>query len=251
MIDKSKSENRKHVLKSQLRLRLNFFQKKLSICTSGPTEENFTTLPRVFRQNSEKFLFRLQKNLLDWIFFKKNYFKLFPWTTRMQFRQSGWKYIKRFKVFLQNLKTVLMKKILSWEKASWKTPHNAVSRIASKIFRESLKPSPSNSDTSIAITHPCRHFFCQKLVIVSLNLKKKNLKFSKIRPFFVQYPEWNFLKQSILSFFPWRFGMQFENFSESFCKKSGSLCSNSETSYESGLYSKKTQMILGKNRMQF
>ena len=33
--------------------------------------------------------------------------------------------------------------------------------------------------------------------------------------------------------------MQFGNFSESFCKKSGSFCSNSETSYEFGFYSKK------------
>ena len=117
----------------------------------------------------------------------------------MQFRQSGGKYIKRLKVFSQILKTVLMKKFLSWEEASWKTPQNAVFTIAPKIFREDLKPSRSNSDTSIANTQTCRHFFCYNLVIVSLNKKKEILKFSQIRPFFAQYPKWTFLKLSILS----------------------------------------------------
>ena len=59
------------MLKSQIIFRLKFFKKSSQFCTYGPTEENFTTLPRIFRQTSESFSFRLRKNLLDWICFKK------------------------------------------------------------------------------------------------------------------------------------------------------------------------------------
>ena len=156
MTDKSKSENRKHVLKYQLRLRLNFFQ--------------------------------------------KNHFKLFLWTIRMQFRQTGGKYIEYFKVFPQFLKTVVMKKICPEKKHPQKFFRMQFSQSPRKISEKRLKSSRSNSATSIANTQTCRHFFYVKNWWSSRSiLKEKHLRFPQIRPFFAQYPKWTFLKQSILS----------------------------------------------------
>ena len=160
MTDKSKSEIRKHMLKTQNKLRINFFKKKLSVCTSGPTEENFTTLLRVFRRNSESFFFRLQKNLLDWIFFKKITSNCSSGQIGCSFVNQAESILNVWRFFRKFWKPFWWKKILSWEKASWKTPQNAVFTIAAIFFWESLKSSRSNSDTSIANTQPCRHFFC-------------------------------------------------------------------------------------------
>ena len=120
----------------------------------------FHDLAESFLTKFRTFFIQTSKKFVRLYFLPKNHFKLFLWTKKMQFRQSGGKYIKRLKVFPQILKTVLMKKILSWEKASWKTAQNAVFTTTSNIFWESLNSSRSNSDTSIANTQPCRHFFC-------------------------------------------------------------------------------------------
>ena len=50
----------------------------------------------------------------------------------------------------------------------------------------------------LQIRNPVDIFFVKNWWSSRSFFKKKNLKFSQIRPFFAQYPEWTFLKQSIL-----------------------------------------------------
>ena len=136
----------------------NFSKRALNLYLSTHRRK-FHDLAESFSTKFRNFFIQTSKKLVRLYFLQKNHFKLFLWTNRMQFRQSGGKCIKRLKVFPQIPKTVLMKKILSLEKASRKTPQNEVFTIASNFFWESLKSSRSNSDTSIANTQPCRHFF--------------------------------------------------------------------------------------------
>ena len=148
------------MLKSQIKFRLKFFKKSSQFCISGPAEETFTTLPRDFRQTSESFSFRLQKNLLDLSFFKKITSNCSSGQIGCSFVNQAESILNVWRFFRKFWKPFWWKKILSWEKASWKTPQNAVFTIAAIFFWESLKSSRSNSDTSIANTQPCRYFFC-------------------------------------------------------------------------------------------
>ena len=76
------------MLKYQINFRLKILKKSSQFCTSGPAEETFTTLPRDFRQTSESFSFRLQKNLLDLSFFKKI-------TSNFSSRQMGCSFVNQ------------------------------------------------------------------------------------------------------------------------------------------------------------
>ena len=241
------------MLKSQIKFRLKFFKKSFQFLPLDPQKKISRPSLEFFNKIQKVFYSHFEKKLVDKLdFLQKNNFKLFLWTKRMQFRQSGGKSIKRLKVFPQTLKTVLMKNTLSWEKASWKAPMNAVSTIASNIFWESLKSSRSNSDTSIANTQHCRHFFCQKLVIVLLNFKKKEFESFKDPTVFCSISRVDFfeaINSLIVSLEMWN--AVFKTFRRAFAEIPGLLAEIPKIVMSLDFIPKKTLMILGKNRMQF
>ena len=147
------------MLKSQIKFRIKFFKKSLNLYL-WTRRRKLHELAQIFLTKFKMFFIQTSKQLVTSDFLQKNHSKCSSaqigctFVNQAESLSNVWKFYRKF------WKPFRWKKNLSWEKASWKIPHNAVFTITSKPFWESLKSSPTNSDTSIANTQPCRHFFC-------------------------------------------------------------------------------------------
>ena len=254
MTDKSKSEIRKHMLKTQNKLRINFFKKKLSVCTSGPTEENFTTLLRVFRRNSESFFFRLQKNLLDGISFKKNHSNCPSGQIGCSFVNQAKNLLNVWRFFRKFLKLFWWKKSCLEKMHPEKFLRMQISQSLRK-FSEKVWNLPDQTRTPRLQTRNPVDIFSVKNWWLSRSVflwKEKEVEISTDPTVFRSISRVDFFEAiNSLSLFPRRCGMQFDNFSECFWNNSRSFAQIPKLVMSLEFIPKKTQMILGRNRMSF